>query len=221
MSERTERCETCRFWQKKEYAAPAGETAEQREDRLDNQDKMSECRIRSVPHSLFPNRRASDWCGEWAATVEGGDWPPGENGFWSPLLTRKGKWTHPSVEISEFDLMSWPNEQLNEFLRSHGFDMTKPIKFHSAGGMESRKVSVTQHNPEAAADGMERVLPHPDAIPQWRKRPTLPGLYVCFPGMDGSTRLCAISLDEIDIGRGEPRDCEWCYGPIEKPKATS
>lgn len=82
MIERAERCETCKFWQRKEYAAPEGETAEQREDRLLWQDRLSECRIRSVPHS-FPHRFPDDWCGEWQAA---------EQNYWNPLLLNKEQW---------------------------------------------------------------------------------------------------------------------------------
>ena len=142
---RADRCETCRFWQKCEYAAPEGETDEQRADRLDNMDRMSSCHIRSVPHSLFPNRRASDWCGE-----------------------------HEPAE---------------------------------------------QRDPYA---GFSAVLPHPDAIPQWRKRPTLPGLYVCWPHQAKSPEAAwALYLGKEDLERGAPFQTTMCYGPIEKPNETT
>lgn len=63
---RKDRCETCRFWHKMEYDPQPNETEEQRLDRLANEDMMSSCHIRSVHTSLFPFRRAEDWCGEWA-----------------------------------------------------------------------------------------------------------------------------------------------------------
>lgn len=66
---REKRCETCRFWQKMEYDPPPNETEEQRKDRLENQDMMSECHIRSVPSSYFPKRGSDEWCGEWAGPL--------------------------------------------------------------------------------------------------------------------------------------------------------
>ena len=56
-------CKTCRWWRKNEYQSPSamGEF-------------LGHCRIRSMP--TFPERYASDWCGEHSErkplpTVEG------------------------------------------------------------------------------------------------------------------------------------------------------
>lgn len=57
--------------------------------------------------------------------------------------------------------------------------------------------------------------------PAWRRRPTGPGLYVCYPGLNGSAdMLCAIYIDESDIAKGAPFAAELCYGPIERPGAV-
>jgi len=57
--------------------------------------------------------------------------------------------------------------------------------------------------------------------PAWRRRPTGPGLYVCYPGLSGSKEMTvAIYLDEEGIANGAPFAAEWCYGPIERPGAV-
>jgi hypothetical protein len=56
-------------------------------------------------------------------------------------------------------------------------------------------------------------------MPQWRKRPTEPGIYVCYPGMSGSKiYLPAVELDQDDIDNGAPHAARWCYGPIKPPE---
>lgn len=69
------------------------------------------------------------------------------------------------------------------------------------------------------SDALLQAAEETDAVPQWRKRPTQPGLYVCYPGLNMSVEmLVCVFLGEEEIKAGAPHAAELCYGPIEKPK---
>ena len=72
-----------------------------------------------------------------------------------------------------------------------------------------------------------------DSTPQWRLRPTIPGIYVCGPMRDTAGKLLdvnpfelnggmsALRLDAKSIADGVPFRTDYVYGPISEPKPAT
>ena len=222
---RADRCETCRFWQKYQYGENEGS-----------------CRIRSTPKS-FPTRYTGEWCGEhepadswkvndleYEVAIDplsyvslGGDFKTAHDAIVKDAFDKAREaqqqkkddmQRNPSVDVEQLEFFRMDKEKRVAFLKSHGFDTTRPVKVNDAGGGVCR---ITQRQ-DCEGEAFFAYLPHTDEIPQWRKRPTLPGIYVCWPGQAKSPEATwALYLGKEDLERGAPFHTEWCYGPIEKP----
>lgn len=146
------------------------------------------------------NKRAPKACPDCGAAV-----PAESDDFVNPLLYSTKEW-EDAMDLPAYDTQPAvdPMESLPPRLCPHCGKVV-----HVPGP--------PQRTDQPAA-GFSASLPHPDEIPQWRPRPTLPGIYICYPGLEGSTEmLSAIYLTVQDIARGAPFCCNLCYGPVQKP----
>lgn len=59
-------------------------------------------------------------------------------------------------------------------------------------------------------------------MPRWMKRPSCPGIWLCWPGMNGRREYTnGLCLTAEDIERGAPFETECVFGPIPEPDLTN